>query len=399
MSDRHALLPTLFTMGWAGCSSSWGGCSSACEGVSGCGLWSPGPGRSESGTPGRVLVGRSGSTLSCFRALRHGLLCFVLTSVSSGVSPPYQALADPSEPAELVEGIAQFEAGQLDLARETLGALSENPRAQLYLGQLAFLNRDLKAAEGWLTAATEQAPRESDLHFWLGRTYGAQALEGSTLSRSLAARRSRSSFEEAVELDPDHLEARYGLLRFHLMAPRMLGGSRSEALAQAREIEKRDAYSGHLAWAAVHEAGEDWDAAERAYRQAAALEPAESDGPLRWVWLLQRQKKFEQAFSVLGDFLSHRPGFPGALYELGRTSAFSGLHTAQGREALESYLTHSPVGREPSLAQAHFHLGMIRRHERRNDLAVREFQRALELDPGLEEARRNLREAETADLE
>ncbi|MCH9651747.1 MAG: tetratricopeptide repeat protein [Deltaproteobacteria bacterium] len=321
--------------------------------------------------------------------LRHALCGALLAGFCWG------AICEPPE-SPLDRGVELFQNRQFSDAQTVFSSLKDQPRAQFFLGRLAFLERNLETAEDWFSQAAKGAPKESEFHFWLARTYGALALDGNALGRSLSARRSRVHFERAVELDPNHLEARYGLLRFHLIAPRMLGGNHQEAIRQAKAIAAMDTYSGQLAWAAIHEKNEDWATAEKAYRRAIELRPTESDGVLRWVWLLQSQGRFETAFSVLGDFLQHHPKHPKALYELGRTSAFSGLQTERGKSALQSYLGYSPVGTEPTLALAHFHLGMIHRHEQLNASAATAFRKALVLDPNLEEARRNLQETESA---
>ncbi len=294
---------------------------------------------------------------------------------------------------DLARGIEFFEAGRFAEAREVLTPLGD-AEAKFYLGRLAFLERNLDAAQHRFEEAAEQAPANASYQFWLGRTFGAQATAGGALGRGLAARRSKSLFEKALELDPEHLEARYGLLRFHLLAPRLLGASREEARRQAKEIDRRDHYAGRLAWAAIHEADEDWRAAEAAYENALVLRPGAPDAVLRLVWLCQRQKRFAKAFTTLDSLLRVFPEHTLALYETGRTAAFSGLRLESGRQALEAYLQHRPRGTEPTKALAYFHLGMIRRHEGRDDLAAREFRRALALDPLLDEARRNLQEVE-----
>ena len=42
--------------------------------------------------------------------------------------------------------------------------------------------------------------------------------------------------EETIRLDPAELDARVDLVRFYMMAPRMVGGSAKKARLQAREI-------------------------------------------------------------------------------------------------------------------------------------------------------------------
>ena len=47
-------------------------------------------------------------------------------------------------------------------------------------------------------------------------------------------------FEKAVKLDPNYIDARFGLMEFYLMAPRLMGGGADKAREQAVEIRKRD---------------------------------------------------------------------------------------------------------------------------------------------------------------
>jgi tetratricopeptide (TPR) repeat protein len=171
-----------------------------------------------------------------------------------------------------------------------------------------------------------------------------------------------------------------------------LGGSRGKAEEQARDLERRHPTWGALAWAAIFEEFGPWEQAARSYERAAARGPLEEEAYLRWTWLLQSHERFADAFRTLDALQRQLPSSALGNYERGRTAAFSGLRLEEGRRALALYLEHAPLAGQPSAALTHFHLGMIRRHEGRNDLAQDEFRRALELDPFLQEARQNLQE-------
>lgn len=264
-------------------------------------------------------------------------------------------------------------------------------------GRLAFEQRRLDSAVEELERAVELAPKDAETHFWLGRALAASARTvESRLTQAARARGARIQFEKALELDPDHLPARLALVRFHLEAPGIVGGRRSEARRHARELEGRNVHAGHRAWAEIHQEEERWEAAAETWRAAIRTGPQEEEPYLRFAWMLQERKRFREAFRVLDQLLERRPDSALGLYETGRTAAFSGLRLEEGKKALDRFLglQEPPPGPVPlpPPAPAHFHYGMIHRHEGENGLAAERFRRALAADPGHEEARRNLEE-------
>jgi hypothetical protein len=66
--------------------------------------------------------------------------------------------------------------------------------------------------------------------------------------RTSLARHTRDELERAVELDPNHLDARWGLVQYYALAPGYLGGSEEKARQEAEEISKRDAALGKRAF-------------------------------------------------------------------------------------------------------------------------------------------------------
>jgi tetratricopeptide (TPR) repeat protein len=104
-------------------------------------------------------------------------------------------------------------------------------------------------------SAFEQAVRADDraaaYHYFLGRAYGAQAQRASMMTARRSLGRRRAEVERAVQLDPEFLDAREGLMQYYLQAPGFMGGSPQKAREQAHEVRKRAPYRGALLYATL----------------------------------------------------------------------------------------------------------------------------------------------------
>jgi tetratricopeptide (TPR) repeat protein len=78
-----------------------------------------------------------------------------------------------------------------------------------------------------------------------------------------------------------------------------------------------------------------------------------------------------------------------AFFQIGVFASVSGERLERGEQCLKLYLQHSPKPDEPSLASAHYRLGLLYEKKGNPDLARREYSAALELDS----ARKDVREA------
>src|SRR5580765_7861375 len=117
-----------------------------------------------------------------------------------------------------------------------------------YLGRTLFEQQQYEHAVEWLEKATLLDSTNSQYHLWLGRAYGYSAQRASILWQFLLARKVKSHFEKAVELDPDNIDARADLAEYYMKAPRILGGDREKAEAQAHEISRRNLEEGLRFW-------------------------------------------------------------------------------------------------------------------------------------------------------
>lgn len=293
------------------------------------------------------------------------------------------------------EGVHLFEARKLDQARlsleEAVKADPADSRAASYLGRVYLAQGSPELAVEWMEKSIALEPSSAEYHLWLGRAYGYQAIRASVLKQPALAKKVRKEFEQASGLDSDNLEARFGLLEYYLQAPGILGGSERKAKEQAQEIRKRDALEGHRAFGRIAEHGKDFEGALREYERAAAEFPKKTE-PAYWTAALStRRKDYAKAFEVYERLLEKNPAEMTACYQIGRVAALSGERLERGTECLRSYLSHEPGPDEPSLASAHYRLGLLYEKKGSRDLARREYSAALELDPLYTDARQALR--------
>jgi len=302
----------------------------------------------------------------------------------------------------LDEGAALFEARSLDEAEAYFqSVLDQYPGeigAIVYLGRIAIERGDGAQAAALLEQAVEAEPDNADHHYWLGTAYGVQAMQGNPLQAFALAKRVKGEYLRAVELDPDHLLARQGLMMVYAMTPEFAGGSMEKAKAQADEIARIDECEGLSAEAVIAWREQRQDDRLRLLEQAVEQCP---DRPAPYIMLMRAQEEqgqIDEAFATCDALLALEPDGSVGLYQLGRLAATTGQPLDEGEAALREHLALDPppsaLGRPIPPEYAHLRLGQIYVHKGDTDAARAEFAHALEIDPDLAEARAAMTELE-----
>ncbi|HJU66678.1 MAG TPA: tetratricopeptide repeat protein [Gemmatimonadaceae bacterium] len=292
-------------------------------------------------------------------------------------------------------GIASFHAHRYaDARRELDAAVRAHPddaRIHHYLGRIAIHETRFQDAIHHLQRAVELEPSVAEHQVLLGRAYGQLAVRSGLTKKFGLAKRARAALERAVELDPASIEARSGLIQFHLLAPGLVGGSSSKARAHAAEIAKQNPFRGALARAWIAEDRNDYDQAAREYRDAISRAPDSLIAYWGLAQLWQRGQRFDSSFALMDGVIQRNPSAMPAYYYYGRAASLSGQHLPEAVAALERYISHEPQEGEPPRSSAHYRLGLVYERMGERDKAKREFETSLRLEPTRGEVKAALR--------
>jgi tetratricopeptide (TPR) repeat protein len=304
------------------------------------------------------------------------------------------ALAVSIASGDVDSGVRLVEARRYAEARPLLEkAVRERPddaRAAEYLGRALFGERQPDEAARWLEKAAALDPSSSSISYWLGRAWGDQAVRGNLLTRAKLAGKIRRAFEHAIELDSANVDARMALLEFHLRAPSFMGGSLEKASIEAEEIRRLDPFRGHRAIGRIHESHRRFELAIAEYEAAIRDFPTRPN-PYFWIEdVAVDRKDWPAAFIAMERLHRAIPEDSEALYEIGRLAAISGRELERGEAALRQYLEREPNPGEPTHALARLRLGEVLEARGDRGAARTEYTTAIQLDPALTEARRNL---------
>jgi DNA-binding SARP family transcriptional activator/Flp pilus assembly protein TadD len=187
-------------------------------------------------------------------------------------------------------------------------------------------------------------------------------------------------FERAVERDPTHARAFAGLADTHLLlaimglAPAVPQVSRVHAaVARALALDAELAEA-HTSLACVLFAFDwDWDAAEREFERAIALDPGYGLAHHRYGLYLMYRARFDEAQQVLEEALAFDPLAASVNMNLGR------LHLSAHRAQRAVPLLQTAVELSPQLALAHEQLGHAYLQLNASAEALAAFRRTAEL--------------------
>ncbi len=259
--------------------------------------------------------------------------------------------------------------------------------AQYYLGRIAAEEKKYDDAADFFEEAIEANDKVADYHSWLGNTYGAMAQNANIFKQTILAPKMKKEWELAVALDAKNLEARTSLIQYYLQAPSLAGGSVEKAKEVANQIIKIKPAEGHRQLGNVLLYEKKTVEAEKEFQEMAKADPMYISALANFY---TSQKKYEQAFSLFEEALKKNADDMTAVYQLGRTSALSGLKLDRGEDCLKRYLLYKPKINEPSLAGANMRLAQINEKRGNKTEAKKLFELALKGDESLKEAKEGL---------
>jgi tetratricopeptide (TPR) repeat protein len=233
-------------------------------------------------------------------------------------------------------------------------------------------------------------PSNAIYHLWLARIYGEKADHAGFLSAAGLAKRVRTEFERAVELDPDNAEARTDLAEFYLEAPGIVGGGKDKAAQQADKIERLNPAMAHWVRARIAEKNKELAAAEREYR--AAIE-ASQGGARAWLNLAgfyRRTQRFDEMDEALRKLENAPLDHPAALVDGASIVLRTGRDYPLGVRLVRRYLNSDMVEEAPAF-KAHYFLGELLEKQGDRAGAAEEYRAALAMAHSFRPAEESLK--------
>ncbi|HKR64532.1 MAG TPA: tetratricopeptide repeat protein, partial [Thermoanaerobaculia bacterium] len=234
-----------------------------------------------------------------------------------------------------------------------LRLFAANPADLMTSGKAALDRGDYEKAEELFAKAVAADPKSAQAHYLLGAAYGEHAQNANMFSQASLAKKTKAEFEKAVELDPSHIQARFALIDYYLIAPSFMGGSAEKAQAQVEEIRKRDALDGHRAQARVYSRQKKTDLARKEFVDAVREQPNSAKAHyFLGGFLINTDKNWAGAQHELDMAIKLDPAYMPPYFRIGQLAARSESNYARGEESLRKYLAYKPGENEPNLASA-----------------------------------------------
>jgi tetratricopeptide (TPR) repeat protein len=248
---------------------------------------------------------------------------------------------------------------------------------------LNLLARAYYSIERWDDAiATNQRalklqPNSSELHSWMGRVYGEKADTVGIIGAASLARKTKSEFEKAVQLNPAASQARLDLAEYYIEAPGFMGGGMDKAQQQADATERFDAAASHVIRARMAQQRKNFDEAELEFK--AAIATAKNPATY-WINLASfyqsrgRYAEMEKAVSI-GVAL---PGRPACVpYDAAAILNRAGRNLPGAVNYLRQYLADGRFDEDAPAFRAHYLMGQILEKMQRRSDAVAEYRATL----------------------
>lgn len=284
-------------------------------------------------------------------------------------------------------------AGKADEAIRMLEQETRNPAATAESFNL--LCRAYFMIEEWdrgipnCERASNLEPNNSLYALWVGRIYGEKADRASFFTAAGLAKKVRTSFERAVELDPASSAARTDLGEYDAEAPGIVGGGKDKARAQASALMSIDPPRAHWLLARIAEKSNDPATAERELRAAISASHSEARSWQDLASFLFHQHRPDEMEQAIHNLESSPVEHPEALMYAGGLLLRAERDYPMAMRLLRRYLA-APVEEAPAF-RAHELLGQL--HERQGDraAAAAEFRVALALFHNYVRAQEGLR--------
>lgn len=227
--------------------------------------------------------------------IQHGKIAVLLVTILLGVST--EAIGSEGE------ALSAFTAGQYDAAREGFRHLHEanpkDPQLAFYLARSLYLHQELEDAEALLLESLQQHPDHVESHYLLGSVQLTRVADVNIFRKAGLANSAVRAWEQAVNLDPTHAEALYGVVSFYFSAPGIAGGDKKLGSKKLADLEALSPAWAQLTRASIVMRDKNYPEAEQLLKQAIEGIPGRAFPTLMLANLYFEQDNFSLALATL----------------------------------------------------------------------------------------------------
>ena len=250
--------------------------------------------------------------------------------------------------------------------------------AKSYL-EMEQLDAAIKNAERAVTID----PQSSKYHEWLGRAYGEKADKvGWPPSKISLAKKTGKEFEAAVQLDAKNFSARQALIEFYCSAPPFVGGGEEKAPPQIERLAELDAAEGHYARGNCRRQKKDFTTAGMEFTKALESDPKSEELIYDIGDYAVKRSEPDRLLAVANAGERVTPNDPRRHFYRAVALVLKKENPVEAERLLQDYAQKAPVRTGyPRPAAAHAWLGQFFENENKREVAMKEYETALKLDP------------------
>jgi tetratricopeptide (TPR) repeat protein len=305
------------------------------------------------------------------RAAKTILLSFLVATLSGGL-----AAANPSATSLLASGQVD---DAISTLRQTITHSPNDAEAHHLLCRAYFSLGDWDRGILDCQKAVLLDPSNSNYHLWLGRAYGEKADAARFFSAAGLAKKTRTEFETAVQLDPKNVAAITDLAEFYLEAPGIVGGGKDKAETEARNLQALDPAKADWIHARIAEKGKDLSAAEKHYRAAIQASHGAASAWLNLGLFYKHSSRWDDMQEALHHVLAAPMDRPEALFDAAEILVHTNQNLPDAAAFLRRYLSSETSVEQAPAFKAHYLLGTVLEKQGNKPAARQEYRAALSL--------------------
>ncbi|MBA3295868.1 MAG: tetratricopeptide repeat protein [Acidobacteria bacterium] len=313
------------------------------------------------------------------------------------------------------------------IAQAKLKVTPADPEANYLMARVYLQWGDAAAALAHAERAVRAAPTNAGYQWALALVYGEQAERAGVLKQIGLARKFKTITETVLRLEPNHVEARFGMLIFYFKAPGVVGGDKNKAHAAAEAVGRIDRAKGYLAQARLAQEAQQGDRLHDLYkkcveanpreyechtalmniyanqnprnpaavevhaREAIRIEPDRTPGYSGLVRSLVAQKRWNDLDATLAEAEKKVPDDLSPFYSAASALHNDGQDLPRAERYLRKYMTTEREAGRVTHAAAQWRLGLVLERQGRKAEAIAALESALRLDGGFEAAKKDLK--------